>query len=70
MNGRNCTLYNALTKLHFTKGDGFLRQVILSLVIVFLAAGVLAGMVLYTLWMIRAEEIKLLLGMLSGVSTW
>jgi len=39
-----------------------LKQAVLSLVIVMLAAGVLAAVVLYTLWVIRTAQLQLLLG--------
>ena len=51
-----------LSKAAITKGDGFLKQAVLSLIIVMLAAGVLLALFLYTLWMIRAAQLQILLG--------
>ena len=48
--------------LSLQKGMGNMKQVMLSMVAVLIAAGIFAGMVLYTLAVIRTAQIKILTG--------
>ena len=57
-----------LLKICDTKGDRILKQAILSMVLVLLATGFFVAMVLYTLWEIRMTEVRILLGVLSGLA--
>jgi len=54
--------------LSLQKGCGNLKQVVLSMVAVLIAAGIFAGMVLYTLAVMRDAQIRILTGEIS-VST-
>lgn len=51
----------------FTKGDGCLKQVLLSMAAVMLAALIFAGMVLYTISVIRAAELRILTGEMAAM---
>ena len=45
-----------------TKGDGLLKQVVISMVVVMLAAGIFAGMVLHSVFVLRQVELQILTG--------
>ena len=45
-----------------TKGDGQLKQVLVSLVVIMLAAGIFAGMVLHTVSVMRQAQLQILTG--------
>ena len=49
------------------KGMGKLKQVIVSMVIVLIAAGILAGMVLYSVCLMRTAQLRILTGDSAGV---
>jgi len=48
-----------------TKGDGGLKQVMISMVVVMLAAGILAGTVLYSVSVMRQVQLDILTGELA-----
>jgi len=50
-----------------TKGDGGLKQVMISMVVVMLAAGILAGTVLYSVSVMRQVQLDILTGELAVV---
>ena len=45
-----------------TKGDDKLKQVVISLAVVILATGIFAGMVLYTVSVMRQVQLKIITG--------
>lgn len=49
-----------------TKGDGDLKQAVLSLVAILLAAAVFTLMVLYTIWVIQTAQMQILTGELCS----
>lgn len=51
----------------FQKGMAGLKQAVLSMVAVLIAAGILASMVLYSIWVIRTAELRILTGEFSVV---
>lgn len=53
----------------FTKGDGYLKQVLLSMVAVMIAALIFAGMILYTISVIRTAEHRILTGEMAAAIT-
>ena len=59
MNEQKKHLYNAF---ELTKGDGNMKQVMLSMVAVLIAAVVFVGMVMYTIAVMRDAQIKILTG--------
>ena len=51
-----------LSEWNFTEGDGILKQILLSMAAVLIAAGIFAGMVLYSMAVIRAAQMRILTG--------
>ena len=51
-----------LPEWDFTKGDGKLKQILLSMAAILIAAGIFAGMILYTMAVIRTAQIRILTG--------
>ena len=49
------------------KGMENLKQVVISMVIVLIAAGILAGMVLYTVALMRSAQLRILTGESAGI---
>ena len=45
-----------------TKGDGELKQAVISIIVVMVAAGIFAGMVLYSVAVMRQTELRILTG--------
>ena len=65
MNERKSGLYNALTQFgSLQKGMADVKQTLISLAVVMLAAGILAGMVIYTVSVMRDIETRILTGMI------
>jgi len=48
--------------MSFTKGMVILKQAVVSMIVVLLAAGILAGMVLYSVSVMRQVQMKILTG--------
>ena len=46
----------------FTKGDGILKQVLISMVVVVLTAGIFVGMVMHSVVVLRQVQLKILTG--------
>ena len=58
-------MYNALTQFEsLQKGMADVKQTLISLAVVMLAAGILAGMVIYTVSVMRDIETRILTGMI------
>jgi len=51
-----------LPEWDFTKGDEKLKQILLSMAAVLIAAGIFVGMILYTMAVIRTAQIRILTG--------
>ena len=47
---------------NITKGDGILKQVLISMVVVMLAAGIFAMMVLHSVVVLRQVQLQILTG--------
>ena len=66
LNEQKTGLYNAITQWEgLQKGMAEVKQTLISLVVVMMAAGILAGMVLYTVSVMRDIETRILTGMIS-----
>ena len=50
-----------------TKGDGELKQAVISMIVVMVAAGIFAGMVLYSVSVMRQTELRILTGEYAGI---
>ena len=63
LNENRIRLYNPFTRQGLQqRGMSKLKQIVISLVAVMLAAGIFAGMVLYSIAVIRTAQMKILTG--------